>query len=445
MFGLGKVESQCKETERLLHELFGMPPNDAADIVRDLAKILFPAVEPLNASLLIAVMQIKLLVGDKQLREAHNLKAKLLEVTPILVATKQLSQEQVDAALDEVPSFNESDQQVREREELFPSRVESVRAGAIFTFYWQVYRAKNSELPKPSPAELASLEAPLRSIFKNSNFTLDKVVAVYQQGNGSNEVLQIGMKGNPDYVFRWFRIGQVVSGLLESAQKATELDFEFDKVAVRGNLSTGGVSESDCDQVIAQAENIRKLQVSPDNYKEVLRLVGHYQELYINAAAKQDSFAEFERRAAKHGGVFISYSRRDGSQAREVALRLEAAGVGFWLDEREIVAGEDVRRTLADALQANCVFVILLSKDSIRSPWVRIELEMACQGATRGTHAIIPVLLSGVSASEMPDIIGDVVAVDFSSGVEESFPVLHRSITSHLVKFEERRRSSKQG
>lgn len=60
-------------------------------------------------------------------------------------------------------------------------------------------------------------------------------------------------------------------------------------------------------------------------------------------------------------------------------------------------------------------------------------------GVARGTHILIPVLLHGIKAANLPKSLRNIIAIDLSSGVEAGFPALLRSINSHLVKFEERR------
>jgi hypothetical protein len=320
-----------------------------------------------------------------------------------------------------------------------PSRIESVRAGAIFTFYWQYYRAGALPGRTPSAAERASFEAPMAAVFRNPRFTLNDVVAAYQRGEGSNAVLQRGMEGQPDHVFRWFRIGQVASYLPVSAQQASDSEFQLQKVALRGNLASGNVSAADIDAMVQQAEAMRGMKVSPENAAQVTSALSRYQELYCQAAAKQDSYADFEAKCIRQGGVFVSYAHSDAELVRELGALLDGAGISHWLDEQEAVAGTGVRATLAEAVAANCVFLVVLSPQSVLSPWVQFELEMARAAADRGTHVLVPLLAGGLKPPQLPAELRAVIAVDLAPGLTSAFPALQRAITSHLVALERRR------
>ena len=130
--------------------------------------------------------------------------------------------------------------------------------------------------------------------------------------------------------------------------------------------------------------------------------------------------------------------RADRPLVKELAQRLEDAAVSRWLDEKEVLAGADVRSTLAQALDENCIFLIVLSKASLASSWVQYELELANQSAARGSLVILPVLAGGLKAGEVPEQIRDVIAVDLSHRLGAAFPGLQRANTAHLVAFEQR-------
>lgn len=119
------------------------------------------------------------------------------------------------------------------------------------------------------------------------------------------------------------------------------------------------------------------MKISPESTFEELAEIGRFQDLFINAAAKQDQFAEFEIKAQKHGGVFISYSRKDLPNALAISARLDNEGLCFWLDEREVLGGEEIRTSLKSAIEKSCVIVVLLSMHSIKSDWVKFEIEVA--------------------------------------------------------------------
>ncbi|MCA1675131.1 MAG: toll/interleukin-1 receptor domain-containing protein [Actinobacteria bacterium] len=77
--------------------------------------------------------------------------------------------------------------------------------------------------------------------------------------------------------------------------------------------------------------------------------------------------------------IFLSYAREDKTTAHRVAEAFESQGWSVWWD-REIVIGTAFEHEIEKALDgAKCV-VVLWSKDSVGSDWVRTE---AAEGARR--------------------------------------------------------------
>src|SRR5215471_3730957 len=108
--------------------------------------------------------------------------------------------------------------------------------------------------------------------------------------------------------------------------------------------------------------------------------------------------------------LFISYSRKDLSRVRVLADALSTQGWSVWWD-RQIPAGRTFDEVIAEALDgARCV-VVVWSKESIDSSWVREEAE---EGRRR--KILIPVLIDDqhpplgfgrIQAVELRDWNGD--------------------------------------
>ncbi len=85
--------------------------------------------------------------------------------------------------------------------------------------------------------------------------------------------------------------------------------------------------------------------------------------------------------------VFLSYSSKDREDVRPIVAALEDAKLSVWWD-REIGAGAVFERKIEEALDnAKCV-VVVWSRDSVQSDWVRAE---AHEGLARGVLA--PVII----------------------------------------------------
>ena len=74
--------------------------------------------------------------------------------------------------------------------------------------------------------------------------------------------------------------------------------------------------------------------------------------------------------------VFLSYSREDQSTARRVAEGLEQAGLTVWWDQA-LRSGEAYDRVTEKALEDARAVVVLWSKTSVESRWVRTEATQA--------------------------------------------------------------------
>jgi hypothetical protein len=104
--------------------------------------------------------------------------------------------------------------------------------------------------------------------------------------------------------------------------------------------------------------------------------------------------------------IFLSYAKKDREFARRITDALEALGWSVWWD-REIPAGQTWRDVLENALANMRCMVVLWSKNSIKSEWVKEEAE---EGHTQGK--LVPVLIEdvrppmGFRAIQAADLIG---------------------------------------
>jgi TolB-like protein len=79
--------------------------------------------------------------------------------------------------------------------------------------------------------------------------------------------------------------------------------------------------------------------------------------------------------------IFLSYSRDDQATARRFAEGFERAGLSVWWDQT-LSAGEDYDEVTEKALEAARAVVVLWSKKSVGSRWVRAEATQADRNGT---------------------------------------------------------------
>lgn len=88
--------------------------------------------------------------------------------------------------------------------------------------------------------------------------------------------------------------------------------------------------------------------------------------------------------------VFVSYASEDRETARKLAGILESYGYSVWWD-RKIIAGQTYDQVIERELEAARAVVVLWSKNSVTSEWVKNEAAVA---AERGV--LVPALIENV-------------------------------------------------
>jgi hypothetical protein len=99
------------------------------------------------------------------------------------------------------------------------------------------------------------------------------------------------------------------------------------------------------------------------------------------------------------GKIFISHSSTDKPFVRRLIKRLEEEGFHAWLDEKELLVGDPLSEQIAEALRRARVVIVVVSPTSIRSRWLRYELNLATERMVKGMCRVIPVV---VSESDLP-------------------------------------------
>lgn len=91
--------------------------------------------------------------------------------------------------------------------------------------------------------------------------------------------------------------------------------------------------------------------------------------------------------------IFISYAHEDRETARELAGLLEESSLSAWWDP-QLRAGEDFAKTIEQTLQHVRCVIVLWSRNSVDSRWVRAEANeglrlenwFRCGSMTRRRH-----------------------------------------------------------
>jgi len=100
--------------------------------------------------------------------------------------------------------------------------------------------------------------------------------------------------------------------------------------------------------------------------------------------------------------VFLSYAQQDLEWARELRSHLLEAGLEAWIDDDEILPGDNWRKRMGSALESSDALLVLISPASVRSASLRRDLQFAL-GSEKFERKVIPVIIE--PAAEMPWIL----------------------------------------
>lgn len=103
--------------------------------------------------------------------------------------------------------------------------------------------------------------------------------------------------------------------------------------------------------------------------------------------------------------IFFSHSWRDKPLLREIQRNLPAH-VRAWIDDKELLLGEELESSIRSAIRFETDFVIIfIGPESVRSKWVRRELAWALDRESEvGRIFVLPVLLEERSWVDMPEL-----------------------------------------
>jgi predicted nucleotide-binding protein len=117
--------------------------------------------------------------------------------------------------------------------------------------------------------------------------------------------------------------------------------------------------------------------------------------------------------------IFLSYTHSDKPFARQLKTDLLLAGARVWIDEAEIGVGDSLIEKIAQGIDQTDFFAIILSPESVSSPWVKKELEIAMKLQIDGKPIkIMPLLHKSCS---LPVFLEGLKYADFSKDYNQAF------------------------
>lgn len=140
------------------------------------------------------------------------------------------------------------------------------------------------------------------------------------------------------------------------------------------------------------------------------------------------------------GKIFISYSSKDKDFVHKLAKKLEKHDYATWLDEKEIITGDYLPRKIGKAIKTSKIIIIVVSKNSISSKWVRYEINHAVDLMIKGKVRLIPVLIDRLI---LPPELSGLVFADFRTSFDYGFKKILKALDYEATKHNPRKISKK--
>jgi hypothetical protein len=74
---------------------------------------------------------------------------------------------------------------------------------------------------------------------------------------------------------------------------------------------------------------------------------------------------DFELRARRKGGVFVSYSHQDSDFVDRLVECFERDEINYWRDNKDILAGQVIDKAISQGIQKNWIFLLVLTETQI--------------------------------------------------------------------------------
>jgi hypothetical protein len=120
--------------------------------------------------------------------------------------------------------------------------------------------------------------------------------------------------------------------------------------------------------------------------------------------------------------VFISHASPDRLFVDRLVIGLKGNDLSVWYDNTDLQAGDSLRQTIGQAIEGCDWLLVVLSKDSVKSPWVVQELNSAFAfEISRRSVFIVPALIDDC---KIPAFLNDKVVADFRSSYDQGLSSL---------------------
>jgi len=130
-------------------------------------------------------------------------------------------------------------------------------------------------------------------------------------------------------------------------------------------------------------ETVRHSGPSTVGIDTIYKSKGNIPEVFLRGAGVPEDFITYMKSLVENPiefySCFISYSSKDGDFAQRLHADLQQKGVRCWFAPEDLKIGDKLRARIDESIRIYDKLMVILSVNSIRSPWVEEEVEAALE------------------------------------------------------------------
>ena len=145
-------------------------------------------------------------------------------------------------------------------------------------------------------------------------------------------------------------------------------------------------------------ETVRHHGPSTVGIDTIYKSKGNIPEVFLRGCGVPEDFITHMRslvgKAIEFYSCFISYSSQDDDFAQRLHADLQQRGVRCWFAPEHLKIGDKFRMRIDESIRVYDKVIVILSENSIRSPWVEEEVEVALEKErTKNKLVLFPICL----------------------------------------------------
>ena len=144
----------------------------------------------------------------------------------------------------------------------------------------------------------------------------------------------------------------------------------------------------------------------------------------------------------KSRSVFLSHNRNDRPFVRRVHTELNKRQIQNWYAEAELLPGDSLIDKIEQAITDIDYLAVFVSNDSVKSTWVKKEVNAALSREIAGHRIkVIPLIIGDIRDSQIPAMLAEKYYIDFRSpnpfekGISELLMVLDDRYAESITEF----------